>query len=606
MAEPFTIERFLGVNRQETETLLQLGEASEMSNWIITDDLKLQKMFGYEHLNEKVEGKKVNGMWYGYLNGVPHFLFAQGGKVYELNLNYDPDDPEAEIEIEIGEIEDHYPTTFFVTNNTVYVLDGTEFYQWDGEEFKIVEGYIPTAFTAAPPWGGGTILESLNYITGKKTIKFSADGDSYVFQLPELNIDSVESVMVGPAPKSEGTDYTVDKLNGTVTFVVKPPQGVTNVVITWKKDDPEMRALITKCQYYGGMYYARHWLYGNPDRRNTRFPSGVTMAGVSDPTYWPMYSDSDVGEHEITAIVTQYKQQLIFTTGDSSGASAWFSTNETYTDPNSGIVTVIFPTYPINAKIGNVAPGQVRIILNNPFTVWKGIYEWVSTYVMDEKNAVWKSKRIQRDLDPLDLSKAITWDWDDKGIYMLCVGKRIWCYNYRVNQNVEDPGVWYVLDLPHEPTCFMTVEKQLFFGTTDGQIMKFDEALKTYDGEIINAVWYMGFYNFGVDWLRKFITRMFVSLKPETRSKVVITYETDRDDESDDLIAEYSLLDFNDIDFNDIYFNISRNPQPFKFKIRAKKADYFKIKIQSNFEEYSATVLTITLPVRIGGEVKKR
>ena len=106
-------------------------------------------------------------------------------------------------------------------------------------------------------------------------------------------------------------------------------------------------------------------------------------------------------------------------------------------------------------------------------------------YLCNEReNAEWMSKRIQRDLDKLDLTKAITWDWDDKGIYMLCVGKRIWCYNYRVD-------AWYILDLPHEPTCFMTVEKELYFGTIDGQIMRFDENLKTYDGEIIDAVWYM-------------------------------------------------------------------------------------------------------------------
>ncbi len=54
--------------------------------------------------------------------------------------------------------------------------------------------------------------------------------------------------------------------------------------------------------------------------------------------------------------------------------------------------------------------------------------------------------------------------------------------------------------------------------------MKFDEDLTTYNGNIIDAVWYMGFYNFGVDWLRKFITRMFVSLKPEVRAKAIVTY----------------------------------------------------------------------------------
>ena len=95
-------------------------------------------------------------MWYGQLNGQNHLLFARGGKVYELKEN--PITHEIE-EIELGEIVDAYPTTFWVTNNIVYIMDGTEFYQWDGEDFEVVEGYVPTAFTAAPPTGGGTILK---------------------------------------------------------------------------------------------------------------------------------------------------------------------------------------------------------------------------------------------------------------------------------------------------------------------------------------------------------------------------------------------------------------------------------------------------------------
>jgi hypothetical protein len=588
--QAFTIDKFLGVNKSETETLLQLGEASEMSNWMITDDNKLQKQFGYIHLNDPAQGR-VNGIWYGTLHGVGHLLFARNSKVYEHDL-------ETHVDTELGTIVDAYPTTFFVTNNTVYIMDGTDFYSWDGETFKVVEGYVPTVFTAAPPTGGGTILEGMNYLTGKKSMKFSGDGTSTIFQLPELNIDSVDKVMVGPAEKVKDVDYTVDLVYGTISFVSAPITGVNNVVITWTKVEEGNRERITKCRFYGGQYYARFWIYGNPEYKNTRFCSGVTMAGASDPTYWPMFTDSDVGEYEITAIKTHYNKQLIWTTGDSSGASAWYSTNESFTDPNSGIYTTLFPVFPISAKVGNVAPGQVQIIINNPFTIWKGVYQWVSTYVMDEKNAEWMSKRIQRDLDPLDLSKAITWDWDDKGLYFLCIGKRIWVYNYRVD-------AWYILDLPHEPTCFMSAEKELYFGTTTGQIMKFDESAATYDGHIIDAYWHMGFFNFGVEWLRKFIQRIFVSILPLTRTHVDITYETDRDSTSDTITAEYALSNFETWDFSNFSFETNYNPQPFKFKIRAKKIAYFKMKIRNNGTD-GAVVLSITLPTRTGGEVKQR
>ena len=57
----FTIDTFKGVNKSETETLLELGEASEMSNFIITDDQKLKKMFGYSTLNKRLKKSTVCG-----------------------------------------------------------------------------------------------------------------------------------------------------------------------------------------------------------------------------------------------------------------------------------------------------------------------------------------------------------------------------------------------------------------------------------------------------------------------------------------------------------------------------------------------------------------
>ena len=84
------------------------------------------------------------------------------------------------------------------------------------------------------------------------------------------------------------------------------------------------------------------------------------MAGASDPSFWPKFAESDVGEYEITDIVTQYNKQLIFTSGDSAEASAWYSEEEDYVDPNTGAMMALFPVYPMNAKIGNVAKGKCR------------------------------------------------------------------------------------------------------------------------------------------------------------------------------------------------------------------------------------------------------
>lgn len=590
---PYTIEKFLGVNKSATETLLQLGEASSMKNWYISDDFKLSKMYGYTQLFATLGAYKINGMWYGSISGTNHLIFACNGHIYEHNLTTGAN-------TDLGTVVDANPTTFFVSNNTVYIMDGTDLYSWAGSgSIATVAGYVPTVYTAAPPTGGGTILESINYLTGKKTQKFSGDGSATVYQLAELSIGSVDTVTVNGATKTVTTDYTVNLTNGTVTFVSAPATGVNNVVITWTKTVSGDRDTIVKNRYYGGVYYARYWLFGNPDHKNTRYPSGVTMAGASDPSFWPKFSESDVGEYEITDIVTQYSKQLIFTSGDSSEASAWYSEEEDYTDPDTGAVTALFPVYPMNAKIGNVAKGQVQIIGNNPLTIWKGIYEWVSTYVMNEKNAQWISKRIQNDLDTVDLTTALTVDWSDKGQYWLCVGKKIWVLNYRTD-------TWHILELPDTPTCFCLVGDKMYFGTAAGQIMKFGESYATYNGTNIEAVWEMGFFNFGVDWLRKFIQRMFISILPYTTTHIDVYIKTDRNANYVFVkTISYSLSSFDTWDFSTFSFETNYSPQPFKMKVRAKKIDYFKVKIENNGTD-KAVVLSVTLPTRTGGEIKNR
>jgi hypothetical protein len=209
------------------------------------------------------------------------------------------------------------------------------------------------------------------------------------------------------------------------------------------------------------------------------------------------------------------------------------------------------------------------------------------------------SKRIQNDLDDLDLSKALTIDWNERGIYMMCVGKRIWCYNYRVD-------AWYILDIPHTPTCFLAVDGKLCFGTDNGTIMRFDEALGTYEGEEIESTWEMGYNNLGVDWLRKFIQNMYISILPYTRTHVDIYLSTDRNAAFQFIgTVSYALSNFATWSFKTFSFATNYSPQPFERKLKAKKVDYFKIKLVSKGTD-RATILTMTFPTRTGGRVKNR
>jgi len=152
----------------------------------------------------------------------------------------------------------------------------------------------------------------------------------------------------------------------------------------------------------------------------------------------------------------------------------------------------------------------------------------------------------------------------------------------------------------------MTVDKKLCFGTTDGQIMMFDENEATFDGQEIVATWDMGYHNFGTDWIRKFIQLMFISILPLNSTHVDIYLSTDRDSNFKFIkTVSYGLSSFETWDFSNFSFATNFSPQPKKVKLKAKKIDYMKIRLVCGGTD-GATVLSITLPTRTGGLVKNR
>lgn len=583
---PTKINKFLGLNENETgDTQLQLGESPSMINFRVTDDYKLKTREGYIQLFTSLGAYSIRGMWYGKISGTYHFLFAVNGKVYEHNLSTGAN-------TELGTLTDA-ETFFFSFDDKVYMLNGYEYKYWDGTTFGDVAGYRPTVFIAAPPGGGGTAYEQANLLTGAKRMTFSGDGTSTVYQLPETNIESVDKVEVNGVTQTAGTDYTVDLTAGTVTFTTAPDSSAPeNVVIDWTKTNATDRPQITKCRaamLFGGANDTRIHLWGNGDYKNRRFTSGIPIDGSTSAEYFPINFNADIGsyEHAITDIKRQYDRQIIL-----KERGAYYSYYEIDVNGNAS-----FPVYPLNENIGNVAFAQGRLVQNNPYSVFKGVYEWVSTSVRDERNAVYISKKVQPSLDVVDLTTAKTIDWEEKGEYWLAVGNTIWVYNYR-------NGTWYKFTLTDTPTCFIVIDGEMYFGTTNGQIMKFDETNRDDNGVAFTRRWESGFYDFGAEWLRKYVNRLWLSLKPETKSRVKIQYQTDKSGYSRVYEAIYNLIDFTRTDFEHFSFKTNYNPQPFRFKIKAKKFAYIKVILFNDSAQEIETILSVNLLARAGGEVK--
>jgi hypothetical protein len=583
-APPTTIDIFRGLNESDSgDTQLELGEASTMKNFRLTTNAKLRKREGYAELFDSLGDFDIQGMWHGKVAGTHYLLFACNGNVYKRV---------ADVNTSIGTLTDA-KTTFFSFKEKVYILNASEYYSWDGTTFGVVEGYIPLIATATPPTGGGTPNESLNNLTGKKHQTFSGDAAAVNYQVAEAALTSVDKVYVGGVLKTVTTDYTVNLTTGVVTFVVAPATGVDNVDIQWTKGTGS-RSEITGYRYamlFGGQNDTRVFLYYNG---TNRYIYTGLAAGVPSAEYFPALNYREVGSDEfaITDIERQYDRQLIYT----DGGETWYS----YYDPitlENGDVVADFPTFTLNNAVGNIAPGQVQLIQNNPFSIQNGVYEWQATNVRDERNVSFISQKVRLSMQEIDLTQALTVDWEAMREYWLAIGNQVWIYNYRL-------GAWYRFETADDITCFLIAENQMYIGTPNGQIMKFDADETSDNGTVISAVWEMGFYDFLAEWLRKFLNRVWISIQPGTRERVDVSWQTDNNASSDETTIEYSFIDFGDVDFDDYSFLTYYNPQPFRLKIKAKKFVYFKLILTADSLTAKATILSINLLSRMGGQTK--
>ena len=579
----FQIKSWLGLNESpDGDTHMKLGEAAEMRNFRITAENHLQIRPGYGPICTLAEGSPIKGMWSGYVKGVFHVVAACGGHLWDIDVS-------GKTATDKGEIDDS-ATFFFGFSENLYILTGAEYYAWDGEGMAaVVEGYIPIVTTAAPPQGGGTLLESINLLTGKKRAEYSPDGEATVFQLPENNLDQIISV--------EGTDisYTSDLVKGTVTFESAPPKGINTITFTWKKGDGD-RKDVTGMRYaelYNGESDSRVFLYGNGT--NKTIYSGLDEFGKATAEYFPQLNTISVDAENtpITAMIRHYDRLLIFKP-DSAYSCSYSSITL-----DGGLTTAAFYVSSLNRSIGNEAPGQARLVSNNARTVFgRSVYTWslASNSVRDERNAKIISDKVASLLAQFDISKSICFDDEWNQEYYIFYNGNAVVHNY------QNDAWYYYTNMPVE--AVVSVRDSLYFGTPDGRIMEFSRKYRNDDLKDIDAYWESGSMDFDMDWRRKYSSNIWVSIKPESQAMVYATAESNIKSDYPDKLITAGLATFLNMDFNHWSFGTNRKPQLIRAKLKVKKATYYKLIFYSVSASATATILSADIQVRYTGNVK--
>ena len=587
----FEIKKFLGLNEsRDGDTQLKMGEASSMDNWRVTPQYHLHIRPGLNTL-WSFSGS-VRGLWNGELNGSDHMIAAADGKLWDLKPNGQ--------KTEIGTLTDA-PTSFFGFGNKLYIQNGHEYLSYDGKTNAApVEGYIPLIVTAATPTGGGTQLESINRLTAKRRVRFSADGEALDFVLPEQKLKSIDRVQVN-AEDTGSDQYTKDLTNGKVTFLKAPAKGVDNVEV-WYTASGDLRSQVTAMKFaetYNGTTDTRVFLYG--DGTNKTLYSGVTEQGVPSAEYFPDMNEIAVDSENtpITGMVKQFSYLMIFKT---DGA---FSTQYSALTLPDGSVTAGFYVSPVNKEIGNEAPGQVRAVYNYPRTLYAGnLYDWrtVSTG-RDERRAKLMSDRVTQTIHAADPKKVYCFDNEREQEYYVFLNDGSGTALVHRYQYEGSGDAWYrYTGLP--VTAAIRDGEYIYFGLSDGRVCEFSEIYKSDDGKSIPCEWRSGNMDFGADYMRKYSSLIWVSLKPDSNARVQITATTDKRSVYTVKRVPANLSTFTSMDFRHFSFITNRNPQIERIKLKVKKFAFYKLVMECNEDSATTTILGVDIRVRYTGFVK--
>lgn len=343
-------------------------------------------------------------------------------------------------------------SNYFIFKDTLFIMDGINYLEYDGNTLKDVDAFIPTTTYWRNPDGSTDIDEStdLNYtlqeancLTGEQINPFYADGTSTVYHLSETGIDSnyVVKVTIDGVEKVAGTDFTVDTTNGLVTFVIAPADA-SKVLIQFSKTVTGNKNRILNCnlvtQFDGRIFYS-----GNKD-----YPNTVFYSELENPRYIRVNAGVGLGIDlaPIKAIVP--------------GNNVLWAVKETY--QNQASVFYITPTidmsYSGDHKIytsneGNIALGCVSTGINfNDDIVFfskMGLEGISSSSLYSEQILQHRSNMVDRKLvNETNYEKVVLAEWEG---YLLClIDSHIYLADKRTKylENTDVNYEWFYWELP--------------------------------------------------------------------------------------------------------------------------------------------------------------
>ena len=232
---------------------------------------------------------QIFGLFFYKIQDTLQVIVHAGTKLYKWS-NY-PQQPVEKVEI-YSNMNPSYSQSF-VFNNVLFIKDGINYLEYDGETCKEVVGTVPITRLGTTPSGQiykddvDYVYQDVNCLSNLRKNGVVADGTSTDYHLDSYNLDPasiyIMKATVNGVEKLEAVDFTVDRTNGIVKFNEAPSapleDGDSNVIITYSKSNSEYANRIKKSTMLVE-FDNRIFFSGNQNYPNTVFHSEL-----DDPRY---------------------------------------------------------------------------------------------------------------------------------------------------------------------------------------------------------------------------------------------------------------------------------------------------------------------------------
>lgn len=595
------LDRFGGVDFFSNEAQVSLNRSPDSKNMIADSRYFPVKRTGY---------KKVYGSFDGAINGM--FTYSHGEKreiiVHAGSRLYAVDGDERRL---LCSGVNDCKSDGFVMRDAFYFLDGKKLLRYDGTTVKPVEqeAYVPTTVIGRKPNGGGEVFESENLLTRRRKNSFAADGESAEFILDSKNIGGAAvKCSVAGVSKSEGTDFTVNRSKGSVTFKTTPADdgGIDSVEIEFDasgEDGGEDINGCTVCSVFGGGNATTVFLSGNKEKPNADWHSGTF-----DPTYFPKSGYSLIGSDSsaVMGYIRQFDTQIIVKSNGGDDATQYLRTSEFDKESAVGY----FPVKQGADGIGAVAKKTFAVLEDVPlFLSDRGVYASVGNDITLVRTMSHRSRAVDRKLLREErLENACACEYN--GRYYLAVNSHCYVADSRqtyVDESGEKSYEWYYWEnIP--AVCWLKYGGRLYFGSDDGNIYRFcdesEENAYSDDGAAIEAYWKTPMMELSSASFYKNIRRVTVLSLPYARSSVKMSYNSDREWSKEALARNIDLFSWDKLDFERFSFRTIPSPIAICSNKKMRKVAVFQVVLENRELNEPFGFLSVEVDYTTGGRIK--